>query len=180
MRGEGKVAISGLEMKRSNYRKIREKVGIVFQNPDDQIFCPTLYDDLAFGPRNLGLSAFEVENRVKEALKITGLSAFADKSALHLSCGQKKLAAFASVYSMKPEIFVLDEPFSSLDPRAKRGLSEVIRKIDGALLIVSHDLAVLQSLADRLVILQEGRIIADGSYKEVVSRTELLENAGLM
>ena len=180
LRGEGKVTISEWEMKRSNYRKIRAKVGVVFQNPDDQLFCPTLYDDIAFGPQNLGLPADEVEARVEEALKISGLSDLAEKNSLHLSYGQKKLAAFASVYSMKPEILVLDEPFSSLDPRAKRGLREIFGKIESTMLIVSHDLTSLQAIADRLVILQEGRIIADGAYSEIISQTALLERAGLI
>jgi cobalt/nickel transport system ATP-binding protein len=167
----------GIEKK--NLKWIRQKVGLVFQNPDDQLFCPTVFDDVAFGPRNMGCSEQEVNRRVRESLKAVGLEGVEGKSAFHLSFGQKKRAALATILSMDAEIMALDEPASNLDPRARKELLRVLKKIDCTQIIVTHDLDLVRSLCDRIVVISKGKCAAKGKSDEILSDTSFLEAQGL-
>lgn len=175
----GSVEVMGLEVKPKNFREVRRRVGLVFQNPDDQLFCPTLFEDVAFGPRNLNLPEAEVVKRVRESLAAVGLQGLEQKSAHHLSFGQKRRAAIATVLAMEPDVLALDEPTSNLDPRGKRLISELIASFHHARLIVTHDLELARALCPRVVILAGGRIVAQGPSSKLLSNLELLDRAGL-
>lgn len=179
LRGSGKVTIAGIEIGPKNLKEIRRKVGMVFQNPDDQLFCPTVYDDIAFGLRNLGFDENLAGRLVKKALHEVGLDGFDERSAHHLSFGQKRRTAIATVLAMAPEIIVLDEPTSNLDPKGKRRIKELLKKIGGTQVIVTHDLLNAAELAERVVVLAEGRVFADGPSEKILADEDLLRNAGL-
>jgi cobalt/nickel transport system ATP-binding protein len=177
LRGDGgSVAVGGLtvDRDRSVLAEIRRRVGIVFQDPDDQLFLPTVAEDVAFGPANLGLRGAELAARVDEALSAVGMSAHRDRPPHHLSFGQRRRVAVATVLAMRPEILVLDEPSSNLDPASRRELAEILRSLPVTLLMVTHDLPYALELCDRSVILDEGRIVADGSTAEVLADSVLL------
>ncbi|MEZ5257601.1 MAG: energy-coupling factor ABC transporter ATP-binding protein [Ilumatobacteraceae bacterium] len=157
-----------------NLAEIRRRVGLVFQDPDDQLFMPTVHDDVAFGPANLGLKGEELEQRVKEALEAVQLLEHADRPPHHLSFGQRRRAAVATVLAMRPSILVLDEPSSNLDPAARRELADVLRSLPLTVLMVTHDLPYALELCDRSVILNNGRITADGSTEELLQDTALM------
>jgi len=143
------------------------------------MFMPTVRDDLAFGPINLGLPAAEVDRRVAEAADTLGLKDLLDRAPHHLSMGQKRVAAIATVLTMQPMLLLMDEPTSNLDPRSRRQLIDLLRKVEAALLIASHDLALVERLCDRLVLLDEGAVVADGPTPTILSNTDLLERHGL-
>ena len=147
---------------------IRAQVGIVFQDPDDQLFMPTVREDIAFGPRNLGVTGDELDERVSQALEQVGMSAFADRPPHHLSFGQRRRVAVATVLAMQPEILVLDEPSSNLDPASRRELAEILRDLDITMLMVTHDLPYALELCERSVILSGGRIVADGTTLDLL------------
>lgn len=179
LRGEGSVRILGIEVADHTLREIRRLVGVVFQDPEDQLFLNTVAQDVAFGPSNMGLSRIEVDERVREALTSMGMLAFADRSAHLLSFGEKKRIATATVLAMRPEILVLDEPTSNLDPRARRQLIEILNELPVTKIVVTHDLPVACEMCSRALVLAQGRVVADGPIENVLTDEELLEAAGL-
>lgn len=175
----GTVNVCGLEVKKENLARVRAMVGLVFQSPDDQLFSPTVYDDVAYGPIYQGLSAAEVDGRVSEALQAVRMSNYARRVSHHLSMGEKKRIAIATVLSMKPEILVLDEPTAGLDPRARRDLIKLLDDLPITMLVSTHDLRMVQELFPRMVIMDEGRIVADGETAVLLKDQALLEAHGL-
>ncbi len=172
--GQGAVKVAGLDVTAANLREIRRRVGIVFQDPDDQLFMPTVRDDVAFGPANLGLRGAELDARVEHALAQVELLDLADRPPHHLSFGQRRRAAVATVLSMEPEIIVLDEPSSNLDPASRRELATVLTGLDVTMLMVTHDLPYALELCPRSVILSGGVIVADGPTAQVLADADLL------
>ena len=172
--GDSYVNVDGLRVEKRNLERVRARVGILFQNPEDQLFSATLYEDIAFGLRNMGLEHREIEARVNEALERFNLKAYRGKNPFHLSFGEKKLAAIATVYVMKPGIYCLDEPTSNLDPRGRRELIEVLREIKETKVIVTHDLDMVRELCNRVVVMSKGRIVGDGKVDEILGDRELL------
>ncbi|MBX6354340.1 MAG: ABC transporter ATP-binding protein [Micromonosporaceae bacterium] len=175
--GDGEVRVGGLRVDpsdRSGITEIRRRVGIVFQDPDDQLFMPTVAEDVAFGPANLGLRGAELQARVDEALTAVGMQAYRDRTPHHLSFGQRRRVAVATVLAMRPEILVLDEPSSNLDPASRRELSEVLRGLPVTVLMVTHDLPYALELCSRSVVLDQGRIVADGATIELLADSDLL------
>ena len=175
----GTVRILGLPTEEKHLKAIRCKVGLVFQNPDDQLFSPTVFDDVAFGPISMGCSEEEVRRRVKRALGQVGMSGHERRSPHHLSGGEKKRIAIATVLSMSPEILVIDEPTSDLDPRGRWALIELLRGLPMTKLIASHDLEAVQALCERAILLDEGRVVADDLTCRVLSDPPLLASHGL-
>ncbi|MCI6994354.1 ATP-binding cassette domain-containing protein [uncultured Methanobrevibacter sp.] len=181
---EGKVIIDGEELKydKKSLLKFRQKVGIVFQNPDDQIFAPTVEEDVAFGPLNLGLPMEEVQDRVEQALVRVGMSGYEKTAPHHLSGGQKKRVAIAGILAMRPEIMVLDEPTAGLDPQGVVDLSILLRELndEGITIIIStHDVDLVPTYAEKVFVLVDGLLIAEGTPKEIFSKPEILEQANL-
>ncbi len=172
--GRGRVQVAGLDVAEPHLREVRRRVGVVFQDPDDQLFMPTVRDDIAFGPANLGLRGAELDARVNRALAQVGLLDLADRPPHHLSFGQRRRAAVATVLSMDPEILVLDEPSSNLDPASRRELAEVLNGLDVTVLMVTHDLLYALELCPRSVILSEGVIAADGPTQDLLGDDDLL------
>ena len=175
MQGQVRVAGELVDSKDAeSIKSIRHKVGIVFQDPDDQLFMPTVGQDVAFGPYNAGLRGLELEKAVKEALELVGMSEFIDRPPHHLSFGQRRRVAVATVLAMKPEILVMDEPSSNLDPAARRELAEIITSLDVTLLMVTHDLPFAYELCQRAVILSAGVVAADDEISSVLANKQLL------
>lgn len=172
--GAGTVAVSGLHVVRPNLAEIRRRVGVVFQDPDDQLFMPTVWQDVAFGPANLGLRDAALEDRVRQALDAVGMSDYASRPPHHLSFGQRRRVAVATVLAMRPDILVLDEPTSNLDPASRRELTEILDSLEVTLLIVTHDLPYALQLCERSVILDEGVIVADGATRDLLADRELM------
>jgi len=179
LRGNGSVSIAGMSLTDKNLPVIRAMVGMVFQNPDDQLFSPTVFDDVAFGPLHMGLPEDEVHQRVEEALSIVQMSDFGDRLSHHLSVGQKKRIAIATVLSMRPQILVLDEPSAGLDPRARRSLINFLHEIPITMLVSTHDLRMVKELFPRMVIMDEGEIVVDGLTSRLLEDETLLEAHGL-
>ncbi|MCM1337139.1 MAG: energy-coupling factor ABC transporter ATP-binding protein [Candidatus Amulumruptor caecigallinarius] len=176
---QGEVVIGDVKITRKTLPEIRRTVGIVFQNPDDQLFMPTVEEDVAFGPCNMKLTDEEVERRVTNALEAVGASELRERAPYQLSGGQKRSVAIATVLSMEPDILVLDEPSSNLDPRARRLLMEQIRGFYHTCLITSHDLDMVRKVCTRTIVMAHGTIVADGPTEEVLDNRELLDKAGL-
>ncbi|GIE96610.1 energy-coupling factor ABC transporter ATP-binding protein [Paractinoplanes rishiriensis] len=175
--GAGSVEITGVRVDpadRARLADIRRRVGLVFQDPDDQLFMPTVAEDVAFGPANLGLRGPELNQRVDEALAAVGMSEFRDRAPHHLSFGQRRRVAVATVLAMRPEILVLDEPSSNLDPASRRELAEILESLPITILMVTHDLPYALQLCPRAVILDRGRIAADGPTPDLLADTDLL------
>jgi cobalt/nickel transport system ATP-binding protein len=170
----GSVEIGGLPVARENLKEIRRRVGVVFQDPDDQLFMPTVRDDVAFGPANLGLRDEELAERVRAALDAVGMGEAAPRPPHHLSFGQRRRIALATVLAMDPEVLVLDEPTSNLDPAARRDLADVLTSLPVTALIVTHDLPYALELCPRAVILNEGVIVADGPTAVILADAALL------
>lgn len=164
---------------KKSIRNIRNRIGIVFQNPDDQLFCPTVFDDIAFGPLNYDVPTDEIKKRVKEALEAVGMSGFENRLSHHLSLGEKKRVSIATILSMRPEIILLDEPSSNLDPRSRRKMIETIKKLDATKIIATHDLKMALELCGRGIIMDEGKIVADGILTDIFNDRQLLEEHGL-
>jgi cobalt/nickel transport system ATP-binding protein len=176
----GMVRLAGLDVaSKSHRRQLPAQVGIVFQNPDDQLFGTTVFDDVAFGPLNLGLSANEARERVAEALGRVGLAGFEDRTPSHLSGGEKRRVALAGVLAMRPRVLLLDEPSMYLDPRGRRELIDLLHRIGGTQVIASHDLEFVRQTCSRLLVLDEGRVIADGPAVELLKDQILMEKHGL-
>jgi cobalt/nickel transport system ATP-binding protein len=172
--GRGSVGVAGLPVDRAHLQEVRRRVGIVFQDPDDQLFMPTVGEDVAFGPRNLGLPEGEVQARVTAALEQVGMAGVADRPPHHLSFGQRRRVAVATVLSMHPEVLVLDEPSSNLDPAGRRELAEVLQSLPVTMLMVTHDLPYALQLCPRSVVLDGGVVVADGPTRELLADTDLL------
>jgi cobalt/nickel transport system ATP-binding protein len=172
--GQGQVSVAGLPVAKEHLREIRRRVGLVFQDPDDQLFMPTVRDDVAFGPANLGLRGAELDARVDRALEQVGLAGLADRPPFHLSFGQRRRAAVATVLAMEPEILVLDEPSSNLDPASRRELAEVLEELDVTVLMVTHDLPYAMQLCPRSVVISGGVIVADGPTGGLLADADLL------
>jgi cobalt/nickel transport system ATP-binding protein len=177
--GKGSVRVCGLSVEEKNLGRVRASVGLVFQNPDDQLFSPTVYEDVAFGPLYQGLSVPEVDQRVQAALAAVRMSEYARRVSYHLSTGEKKRIAIATVLSMNPEVLVLDEPTAGLDPRARRSLIHLLRDLPITMLVSSHDLAMVKELLPRTVIMDNGTVVADGPTAELLENVPLLEAHGL-
>ena len=176
--GDGKVTILGLPMEKKNLKEIRRRVGMVFQNPDDQLFCPTVFDDVAFGPLNTGLDEGGVRIQVEKALGMVGLKGFEGRSVHHLSEGEKKRVALATVLAMDSEILALDEPTDNLDPTGSKTLIERIQLIPQTKVIVTHHLPVAVDLCERAVLLRGGRKAEDLPIRELLKNRDLLEQFG--
>ena len=170
LEGEGHVEVCGRPVVRANLAVVRQKVGILFQDSDDQLFMPTVFDDVAFGPLNLGLQKAVVERRVQECLRLVGMEAAAGRAPYHLSAGEKRRVALAGVLAMEPEILALDEPATFLDPPGRAALLEILHRLPQAKIIVSHDLELARDLATRAVFFQAGRVVASGPVGQVVER----------
>ncbi len=175
----GSVSVGGVAISDSTVRAVRARVGLVFQDPDDQLFMTTVYDDVAFGPHNMGLERAAAEERVHEALHAVELADVASKAGQHLSFGQKKRVALATVLSMRPDLLILDEPTSNLDPRARRHMIELLRGLNATMLVATHDMDLAWALCDRAVVLDEGRLAATGTREEILSDEALLSRHGL-
>jgi cobalt/nickel transport system ATP-binding protein len=172
--GAGRIRIGGTDLHREHLSEVRRKVGLVFQDPDDQLFMPTVRDDVAFGPANLDLSGTALEERVHEALVAVGMQDHAAVAPHHLSFGQRRRVAVATVLAMRPEVLVLDEPSSNLDPASRRELADILTGLDVTLLMVTHDLPYALQLCERSLLMDGGRIVADGSTRDLLADNDLM------
>lgn len=179
LKGQGVVKIMGSEVGDGNLGAIRSQVGLVFQYPDDQLFSPTVFEDVAFGPLHMELDEEEVRDRARLALAQVGMAGFENRVSHHLSLGEKKRTAIATVLAMQPGILALDEPSGELDPRARRGLIHLLRALPQTILVATHDMRLVKELLPRTVILDGGRVVVDGLTEELLEDTELLERHGL-
>ena len=168
--GEGLVTVCGMPVKGRNLARVRQKVGLVFQDSDNQLFMPSVLEDVAFGPLNLGLDRDEAEARAQEALEQVGMVHARDKAPYHLSAGEKKRVAIAGILAMRPEILILDEPTTFLDPPGQSALIELLDQLPQAKILVTHDVDCARSLASRAIFFDKGRIAGEGSVEEVVAR----------
>ena len=173
---DGSVAIAGLDVDEPNLMEVRRRVGLVFQDPNDQLFMPTVAEDVAFGPANLGIEEPELSATVQSALELVGAGDLASRPPHHLSGGEKRRVAIATVLSMSPELLVLDEPTSGLDPAGRRELIETLQGLDLAMLVISHDLSLADELCERSVIVDGGRVVADRATREILSDQATLES----
>ncbi len=171
---QGVVEVAGIAVVRENFTEVRRRVGIVFQDPDDQVFMPTVYEDVAFGPANLGLRDADLDARARAALAAVGMEDRRDRAPHHLSFGERRLVAIATVLAMEPEILVLDEPSANLDPAGRRELAEVLARLGLTMLMVTHDLPYALHLCERAVVMNRGHIAADGPIEEILSDTALM------
>jgi cobalt/nickel transport system ATP-binding protein len=172
--GRGRVEVGGLEVTRSTVAVVRRLVGVVFQDPDDQLFMPTVGRDVAFGPANLGLRGVELEERVQEALAAVGMADHGDRAPHHLSFGERRRVALATVLAMRPQLLVLDEPSANLDPLARREFAELVCRLGLTTLLVTHDLPYALAICSRSVVMNEGRIVADGPTSALLADDALL------
>jgi len=179
LRGDGQVTIQGMPVTEANLGRIRGLVGLVFQDPDDQLFSPTVFEDVAFGPLHMGLPEHEVRQRVTWALRQVGMEGQESRMPHHLSLGQRKRVAIATVLSMDPSILVLDEPTAGLDPRTRRGLIQLLCELPRTMLIATHDMRLVREVCERTIIMDEGRIVADGPTVQILADRDLLERHGL-
>ena len=172
----GEIVLFGKPMAHGDFRP---EISMVFQNPDDQLFCPSVRDDVAFGPQNLGLSKGEVETRVTEALSMTGGLELADRPPHHLSEGEKRMVSIAGVLAMRPKLVIYDEPNANLDIRSRRRLIRFLQTSKETMLIASHDLELVLEVCDRVILMDEGRIVVNGNPCQVMGDVELMEAHGL-
>jgi cobalt/nickel transport system ATP-binding protein len=171
----GEIVLFGKPVLNGDFRP---DVGLVFQNPDDQLFCPSVRDDVAFGPQNMGLAKDEVEVRVTEALSVVGAAELAERPAHHLSEGEKRMVTIAGVLAMRPRLLIYDEPSANLDIRSRRRLIRLLQASNETVLVASHDLELILEVCDRVVLIDDGRIIADGDPREVMGDDNLMETHG--
>jgi cobalt/nickel transport system ATP-binding protein len=180
LRGHGTVRILGRTINDKDLRQIRKDVGLVFQDPNDQLFCPTVYEDIAFGPLNLSVAEPEIPHLVEKALRDVGLEqSIRNRSSHHLSYGERKRVALATVLVMQPSILALDEPTSNLDPRTRRHLIELMSELSATLIVATHDLELVLSLCPRTVLLDHGKVWANGETRKILSDARLMEEHGL-
>ncbi len=175
----GAIEVNGVALTKATAAQIRRAVGLVFQDADDQLFTTTVQEDVAFGPRNMGLAEQDVHRAVQQALDQCGIAHLADRAPYRLSGGERKLAAIASVLSMEPELLIMDEPSASLDPRARRGIIGLLNSLPMTKLIASHDLDLVWEVCSRVIVLKDGRVEAEGDARELLSNQELMERCGL-
>jgi cobalt/nickel transport system ATP-binding protein len=175
----GHIRVNGLDLKETNLFEIRRKVGLLFQDPDDQLFCATVEEDVAFGPQQLGLNEQEVGKRVKDALKAVKLQGFESRAPHHLSLGEKRRVCLAGVWACQPEILVFDEPTANFDPRGRREFIELCRSLHATKLIASHDLEMILALCSRVLVLDQGRLVAEGETRTILSNEPLMLEHGL-
>ena len=179
MPSQGGVVLGGIALTRRTLPLVRQSVGLVFQDSDNQLFMPTVEEDVAFGPSNMRLEPEEIRRRVTEALDAVGALDLRGESPFRLSGGQKRRVAIATVLAMEPSVLVMDEPTSNLDPRARRQIIDLIRRFSHTTLIATHDMEMVLDLCDRTIVMKEGRIVADGSTRHVFGDLALLEECGL-
>lgn len=179
LKGRGEIKIDGIEGTQKNAQQIRRTISSVLQNPDEQLFMPTLFDDVAFGPMNLGLAADEVEQRTSDSLAKVGLAGMGKKMPHHLSAGQKRAAAIATVLSMEPKIITMDEPDTSLDPRSRNNLISLLKSLDQTLIIATCSMNFAARLCDRAILIDSGIIVADGNAETIMTDEELMTSHGL-
>ncbi|GGM45603.1 cobalt ABC transporter ATP-binding protein [Longimycelium tulufanense] len=172
--GGGTVHVSGLPVCRPNLREIRRRVGLLFQDPDDQLFMPTVSEDVGFGPANFGLRGEALRQRVRQALAAVGMTEHVDRSPLHLSGGQRRRVGLACVLACEPDILVLDEPSANLEPVARRELAEVLGELGHTMLMVTHDLPYALQLCPRAVLVDGGIVVADGPTRDILADSALL------
>jgi cobalt/nickel transport system ATP-binding protein len=176
---QGRIVVGHTPLTPKTLPWVRERIGLVFQDPDDQLFMPTIAEDVAFGPRNRGLDEVTVSQLVKTALETVGISELADRPPYKLSGGEKKAASLATVLAMEPDVLVLDEPTASLDPRARRKVLNLLKQFEHTRLITSHDLDLILDVCDRTIVLQNGKILADGPSNQILTDEKLMLAAGL-
>ena len=179
LRGTGEVVVQGEPVTRKNLQSIRRKVGLVFQNPDDQLFSPSIYDDLAFGPLNLGMAKEAIPQAVQATAESLGLASLIQRPPHHLSFGERKRAAIGTVLTYNPPILVFDEPSSNLDPKNRRELITILQSLDRTMLIATHDLDMAWEVCDRCVLLSAGKVAADGDTEQILSHAALLQQHNL-
>lgn len=179
----GVVLIKGEPITKQNIIEVRKTIGLVFQDPDDQIFAPTVKQDVAFGPMNLGLSKEVIEHRVNEALKLVGLEGYENRVPHHLSGGEKKRVAIAGILAMEPQVLILDEPTAGLDPDGVKKIIKLLKDLNDkfkiTIIVATHDVDTVPLFADRICILSKGRLILDGTPREVFSKSKVLEESSL-
>lgn len=175
----GEVLVGDVRVTRRTLPMIRQRLGLVFQDPDDQLFMTTVYDDVAFGPRNYKLSEGEVESRVNKALEMVGIPHLRDRSPMKLSGGEKRSAAIAAVLAMQPDVLIMDEPTAALDPKSRRRLIELLKGFEHTKIITSHDLDMVLETCNRIIVVKEGEIAADGATEEILANAQLLDSCGL-
>lgn len=175
----GEIKIDDLVVDSKNIVKVRQQVGMLFQNPDDQLFMATIYDDIAFGPRNAGLDEESVKYRVEDRLKLLNIEHLKDKTALKLSGGEKRMAALATVLAMKPSVMLLDEPTAFLDPKARRNLINVLNSLPHTMLIATHDLTFAKEVCREAVVIKDGNFFAKGNCDEILYNQELMDVGGI-
>jgi len=174
-----KIKIAEIELTRNNLKEIRKNVGIVFQNPDDQLFMPSVFDDIAFGPINLGYPDSLIKKKVTKALEAVGLAHFEKRTSYHLSYGEKKLVSIATIISMDPKLVVLDEPTNGLDPRGKKKIINILKNMTVTKVIATHDLEMAYELCNRAILINEGEIIAIGDAGDIIENEQLMLENGL-
>lgn len=176
---KGEVNIGDTPITKKTLPLIRQRVGLVFQDADDQLFMPSVYDDVAFGPRNYKLDEKEVDRRVTKALETVGILHLKDRPPYKLSGGEKRAAAIATVLSMEPDILIMDEPTSALDPKSRRRLISLLNEFNHTKIITSHDMDMVWETCDRTIIIREGTVVADGLTRDILSNEELMDNSSL-
>lgn len=175
----GEVLVGDIHVTRKTLPMIRQRLGMVLQDPDDQLFLPTVYDDVAFGPRNYGLNDQEVAERVQRALETVGISHLSDRAPFKLSGGEKRAASIATVLSLDPDILIMDEPSTGLDPRSRRKLIHLLDSFDHTKIIASHDLEMVLATCSRVILMEDGEVAASGPSEVLLRDKELLERCGL-
>ena len=175
----GEVLVGDVHLTKKTLPMIRQRLGMVFQNPDDQLFMTNVYDDVAFGPRNYNLDEKEVESRVIDALELVGISDLKDRAPFRLSGGEKRAASIACVLSMQPDVLIMDEPTSALDPKARRRVIGLLNSFTHTKIITSHDLDLVLETCQRVIVVKNGSIAADGATSEILTNRELLDSCGL-
>ncbi|NPV74984.1 MAG: ABC transporter ATP-binding protein [Anaerolineae bacterium] len=175
LNGHGTIWIDGIRLTANTVGQVRALVGLVFQSPDDQLFSPTVFEDVAYGPIYQGLPPEEIEARVRMALNMVGMQDYGDRAPYHLSVGEKKRVAIATVLSMQPKILALDEPSAGLDPRARRSLINLLKGLPHTMLIATHDLGLVEEVASRVLVMSEGKITADGKTEHILKDKETLQ-----
>jgi cobalt/nickel transport system ATP-binding protein len=176
---KGQVNVGDIPISKKTLPLIRQRVGLVFQDADDQLFMPSVYDDVAFGPRNYKLDEKEVDRRVVKALETVGILHLKDRPPYKLSGGEKRAAAIATVLSMEPDILIMDEPTSALDPKSRRRLISLLKEFNHTKIITSHDMDMVWETCERTIIISEGTVVADGLTREILSNEELMNNSSL-
>lgn len=175
----GEVIVGEMPLTKRTLPMIRQRFGMVFQEPDDQLFMTSVYEDVAFGPRNYKLDEVEVEKRVTEALELVGIPHLKDRAPYKLSGGEKRCAAIATVLSMKPDVLIMDEPTSALDPKSRRRVMNLLKGFEHTKIITSHDLDMVFEVCKRVIVVDQGKIVADGSQVDILTNVKLLESCGL-